>query len=126
MYIGPYSVLYGHGGLCIGRDVMIAAGTKIIPANHIARLSTRPFNELGERRIGIDIGDNVWLGANVVVLDGVSIASNTVIAAGAVVSKNCSEGWIYGGIPARKIKSLEMASSESLVLMSGNTEESRC
>jgi acetyltransferase-like isoleucine patch superfamily enzyme len=106
VYIGPYCVIYGHGGLRIGRDVMIAAGTKIIPANHIAYLSERPFSQLGETRNGISIGDNVWIGSNCVVLDGVSIESNTVVAAGAVVSKSLSSGWIYAGVPAQPLRVL--------------------
>ena len=53
------------------------------------------------------IGDGVWLGANVTVTPGVSIAPKIIVGAGAVVSKDLDkEGWLYGGVPARPIKPL--------------------
>ncbi len=52
----------------------------------------------------ITIGNNVWIGANVVILKGVSIGDNAVIAAGAVVNKDVPAGAVAGGVPAKILK----------------------
>ena len=52
----------------------------------------------------VHIGKNVWIGANSVILPGVTIGNNAVIAAGSIVTKDISEGVIVGGNPARFIK----------------------
>lgn len=54
----------------------------------------------------IVVGDGAWIGARVVVLGGVHIGAGAVIAAGAVVTKDCEENSLYAGVPARKIKIL--------------------
>lgn len=55
----------------------------------------------------VEIGDVVWLGGNVTICQGVNIAPEINVGAGAVVSKNSDkEGWLYGGVPAKPIKPL--------------------
>ena len=56
----------------------------------------------------IHIGKNVWIGANATILPGVSIGDGAIIAAGAVVSKDVPENSVVGGVPARKIKSINI------------------
>jgi acetyltransferase-like isoleucine patch superfamily enzyme len=51
----------------------------------------------------VDIGRNVWIGANAVILKGVTIGDHAIVAAGAVVTKNVPEGAIVGGVPAKEI-----------------------
>lgn len=55
----------------------------------------------------IDIGNNVFVGAKSIVLPGTIIHDNVVIGAGSVVKGELEAGWVYAGIPARKIKRLE-------------------
>jgi acetyltransferase-like isoleucine patch superfamily enzyme len=55
-------------------------------------------------RISVDIGNDVWVGASVLVLDGVKIGDGAVIAAGAVVVKDCEPFGVYAGVPAKLIK----------------------
>ncbi len=102
--INPYSILYGHGNLKIGNDVLIAAHTIIIPANHVFDNVEKPINIQGISAKGITIEDNVWIGAGCKILDGVTIGKGAIIAAGAVVNKNVPPYTIVGGVPAKELK----------------------
>src|SRR5437773_5929385 len=104
-YIGPYCVLYGHGGLTIGRNVMIAAHTIIVAANHgIAQLDV-PMGRQPLTMKGIAIGEDVWIGAGCKILDGVHIGNGAVIGAGSVVTKNIDAYMIAVGAPAKVVGS---------------------
>jgi acetyltransferase-like isoleucine patch superfamily enzyme len=102
--INPYSILYGHGGLTIGDNVLIAGHTIIIPANHIFLDNKIPINSQGLDKKGIIIENDVWIGAGCRILDGVTIGTGAIIAAGAVVNKNVEEYTVVGGVPAKLIK----------------------
>ena len=56
----------------------------------------------------IHIGKNVWIGANATILAGVTIGDDTVIAAGAVVTKDVPGNTVAGGVPAKVIKRIEV------------------
>jgi acetyltransferase-like isoleucine patch superfamily enzyme len=102
--VNPFCVLYGHGGLEIGNGVRIAAGTVIIPSNHVFSDPKIPIYRQGNASKGIRIGDDVWIGANCTILDGVHLGNGAVIAAGAVVNKDVEPFSIVGGVPAHLIK----------------------
>jgi acetyltransferase-like isoleucine patch superfamily enzyme len=103
--INPYCVLYGHGGLEIGDNVLIATSCVLIPANHHFDSLEILIRDQGLTCRGIRIEDDVWLGARVTVLDGVSIGKGAVIGAGAVVTRSIPSGAIAVGVPARVIGS---------------------
>jgi len=103
--VNPYTLLYGQGGLTIGNGVRIAAHTVIIPSNHISDEPDTPIYQLGLTREGITIEDFVWIGTGVRILDGVTIGKNSIIAAGAVVTKDIPANVIAGGVPAKVIRS---------------------
>ena len=105
--INPYSIIYGHGNLKIGNNVLIAAHTVIIPANHIFSDPSNSINSQGLTKLGIVIEDDVWIGAGCKILDGVTIGRGSVIAAGAVVNKDVASYTIVGGVPAKFIKKRE-------------------
>ncbi len=91
-----------HGPITIGSNVLLGPGVAIISSNHgIAS------NELIRTQPGrdepISIGDDVWLGANVVVTAGVSIGNGAVVGAGAVVTTDLPPMAICAGVPARVI-----------------------
>src|SRR5947209_8592172 len=65
VFIGPYSILYGHGGLSIGAHTLIAGHAVVIPANHTFERTDIPIAAQPLTRIGITIGTGCWLGAGV-------------------------------------------------------------
>jgi acetyltransferase-like isoleucine patch superfamily enzyme len=101
--VGAYSVVYGHGGLVIGDNVLIAHHVTIIPANHRVHDLARPINVQGDEVEPITIESDVWIGANAVILAGVTVGTGAVVAAGAVVDKDVAPFTVVGGVPARAI-----------------------
>jgi acetyltransferase-like isoleucine patch superfamily enzyme len=98
--VGHHCMLGGHGGLKIGKYTMISGLTYIVPANHIFKRKDIPYLHQGETKCGIKIGNNVWVGARCVILDGVNIGNNSVIGAGSVVTKNIPPNVLAIGSPA--------------------------
>lgn len=94
------------GEIVIGNDVSIATDSKLISFNHGYEDEKVPikYNEL---KLGkIEISNDVWLGANSIILANVKIASRVIVAAGSVVTKNLDGNSIYGGIPSTIIKKI--------------------
>ena len=91
----------------IGDKVMMGPYCLIYTRNHKHQITPEvPFRKQGyEEFKPVTIGNNVWIGARVIILPGVTIADNTVVAAGAVVTKSFPAGSIIGGNPVRAIKS---------------------
>jgi|GEM_PF-1008185 len=87
---GQNTIIHGGGGVKIGKYVITGANCYIIASNHIYDSIEFPIILQGDKQKGIVIEDNVWLGGSVIVLDGVTIGRNSVIAAGTVVRKNVS------------------------------------
>jgi len=86
-------------GISLGKNILFAPGVKLVSADHDC---SNERVSLGARPI--DIGDNVWIGANVVILPGVHIANNCTIGAGSIVTKSfLSKNSVIAGNPARLI-----------------------
>lgn len=100
--INPYTVLRGR--IEMGDGVRIGAHTSILGFNHTMSDPDLPVFRQPLTSKGIRIGDDVWIGSHVVILDGVTVGSHAVLAAGAVVTKDVPEGAIVGGSPARFLK----------------------
>ncbi|NTJ44633.1 acyltransferase [Agrobacterium larrymoorei] len=101
--VNPYACISGK--VKIGNDVRIASHVSIVGFNHGFDDATVPIYRQPLTSLGIDIGDDVWIGANAVVLDGVKIGNGAIIAAGAVVKSDIPAMAIAGGVPARVLKS---------------------
>ena len=104
VFIGPYTVLYGHGGLVIGQDTQIAAHCVMIPANHRFDRTDIPIRKQGLTTCGIEIGEDVWLGSGVHLLDGAQVGRGCVVGAGAVVTKSLPSFSVAAGVPARVLR----------------------
>ena len=94
------------GPVCIGSHVNLAQGITVTALNHIFKDSSRRIDEQGVSTKPVVIGDDVWIGANAVILPGVTIGSHCVVAAGAVVTKDVPNHTLVGGIPAKVIKNI--------------------
>lgn len=101
VYIGPYCVLYGHGGLTIEKNTMLAGHCLVIPSNHNFTDVNKPISMQGATNLGITLGEDVWIGAGVRILDGVSIGHGCVVGAGAVVTQSLPDFSVAVGVPAR-------------------------
>ena len=92
------------GKVRCGDGVRIASLVSIVGFNHGFEDPDIPINDQPHVTLGITIGDDVWIGANAVVLDGVTIGRGAVVAAGAVVNRDVPELAIVGGVPAKVIR----------------------
>lgn len=92
--IGPNGFVGSAGKISIGKQVMIGPNVTIIAENHNFQSKTVSIKEQGVMQKGITIDDNVWIGANVTILDGVHIQSGVVIGANTLVTKNVSKDTI--------------------------------
>ncbi|MVN22237.1 acyltransferase [Mucilaginibacter sp. HMF7410] len=89
-------------GITVGNDCLIASGCRFIDHDHGININKLMHSQVGTRA-AITIGNDVWLGCNVVVLKGAVIGTGAVVAAGAVVTKPIPAYEIWGGVPAKKI-----------------------
>ena len=82
----------------IGRNCLIASGSRFIDHNHGTDLGT-PMKLQPEVSAAILLGSDVWIGANCVVLKGVTIGDGAIVAAGSIVTKSVEPYTIVGGAP---------------------------
>ena len=104
VFLGPYCVLYGNGGLNIGRNTVIAGHTFIVASNHNFDDLDVPIGLQMETTEGVTIGEDVWIGCGARILDGVSIGKGCVIGAGSVVNKSVPDYSVAVGVPARVVR----------------------
>ena len=88
------------GGITIEDDVMLGPNVQLITENHPINPSERKNLDLKS----ILIQKNAWIGAGAIVLPGVIVGENSVVAAGSVVTKDVPANMVVGGIPAKFIK----------------------
>jgi acetyltransferase-like isoleucine patch superfamily enzyme len=93
----------GRGGLTIGSNVLVGPNAVLLSSQHHWSDPSLPIVLQGHRLAPTTIGDDVWIGANVVVTPGVTIGTGTVIGAGSVVTADTAPYTIVAGVPARHI-----------------------
>ena len=108
--IGDYTRIGLHntiiGPVNIGHHVNLAQGITVTALNHNFEDSEKRIDEQGVSTTPVVIEDDVWIGANVVILPGVRVGTHSVVAAGAVVTKEVPPHSIVAGIPAKIIKKI--------------------
>lgn len=103
-FVGPYTVVYGHGGVEIGDACLIAMHCRILSSEHTVPALDRRIRWEPDIIKPTRLGDDVWLGAGVTVLGGVTIGDGCVVGSGAVVTSDLPPGSIAVGIPAQVIR----------------------
>jgi acetyltransferase-like isoleucine patch superfamily enzyme len=88
----------------LGDKIFLAAYCYLVGGTHKHDRTDIPIMDQERTAQGIGIGDNCWLGAGVVVDDGVKVGRDAIIGAGAVVNKDVEDYKIVGGIPAKLLK----------------------
>ena len=94
------------GPVTIGHHVNLAQGITITALNHNFEDKSQRIDAQGVSINPVIIGDDIWIGANAVVLPGVSIGHHSVVAAGAVVTKDVPPHSLVAGVPAKIIKEI--------------------
>jgi acetyltransferase-like isoleucine patch superfamily enzyme len=105
VFLGPYAVIYGHGGVTVGDNSLIAMHAVIVSSNHALPPLDRPIQFEPDVLRPTRIGRDVWIGAHATILGGVTIGDGCVVGAGAVVSRDLPPGSIAVGVPARVVGS---------------------
>ena len=93
-----------EGAISIGQDCLIGPNVQLLAVSH----AVNPTQRLNKENFAspITVGNNVWIGAGVIVLAGVTIGDNAVVGAGSVVTKNVEADTLVAGNPALKIRTL--------------------
>ncbi|MFF6784563.1 DapH/DapD/GlmU-related protein [Streptomyces sp. NPDC012510] len=99
--LNPFTVV--RGTIALGSGVRVGAHTSLLGFNHSTAPDQPVFRQPQTSR-GITVGDDVWIGSHVVVVDGVTIGDHCVIGAGAVVTKDVPAWTVTAGNPARRIR----------------------
>ena len=102
--IGIHNTIIGP--VTIGSHVNLAQGITVTALNHNFENIKERIDSQGITTKQVVINDDVWIGANAVILPGVTIGRHAVVAAGAVVTTDVPENTVVGGVPAKIIKRL--------------------
>lgn len=108
VWLGPYVVIYGQGGVEIGEQTLVSMHCTILSSNHGVPPLGKLIRETADELLPTKIGRDVWIGANAVILGGVTIGEGAVVAAGAVVNRDVEPGAVVAGVPARAIRAREV------------------
>jgi acetyltransferase-like isoleucine patch superfamily enzyme len=106
VYINSGCVLYSGNGITIGDNVLIGPNCSITPVNHAYNDKNIPIIKQGflESKGGIIIEDDVWIGSNVVILDGALIRQGAVVGANSLVNSEIKPYSINYGTPCKIIE----------------------
>jgi maltose O-acetyltransferase len=103
--IASFVHMWGHGGITIGKRVMIASNTSITTITHDYN-DPEMYKTIIKKPIVIE--DDAWIGANAVIMPGIVLGKGCVVGAGSVVTADVEPMSIVAGVPARYIKSREI------------------
>ncbi|MCP3920741.1 MAG: acyltransferase [bacterium] len=112
--IGAYCWIGASGFVSIGARVLLGPRVVMIAENHAFGDVARPIKDQGVERAGIVIEDDCWLGAGATILAGVTVGRGSIVAAGAVVTRDVAPRSIVGGVPARVLRERPSTPTHSL------------
>lgn len=104
--IHEFCYIDAAGGLVIGNNVSVAHNSSIITFNHTWTDQSLPIKYNPVEFAEVIVEDDVWIGCGVRIMPGVRIGARSVVAAGAVVTKDVPPGSLVGGVPAKLIRSI--------------------
>ena len=104
VFVNQNCTFYDLGGLDIADDVMIGPNVSIITSGHPLAPSQRRITTIGKP---IVIEKNVWIAAGAIIIGGVTVGENSVVAAGSVVTKDVPPNTLVGGNPAKVIRPID-------------------
>ena len=104
VWIGPFTIIDGSGNISIGDYCTISAGVHIYTHDNVKQTLTSGKMQI--ERTPVVIGNNVYVGPNVIITKGVSIGNNCVIGAGAFVNRDVPDHSIVMGQPGKDRKSV--------------------
>ena len=102
--IGFNCEIFSGGRVRLGKNTLVAAYTYLVGGDHLHDRTDLPVLDQGRVALGIEVDDNVWLGAHVVVSDGARVGRDAIIGAGAVVRGEISPFQVAAGVPAQVIR----------------------
>lgn len=102
-FFSEYSFFGAAGGISIGNDVIAGQCVRFHAENHNYDNLDKLIREQGVNHRGITVGNNCWIGAGAVFLDGSGIGNGCIVAANSVVTKNFPDNVILAGVPAKII-----------------------
>ena len=108
--IGFSSRLYNYSNFVVGNDSELGPNLHVQTNDHRWSCIKLPLGKQGTFTKSVQIGNGVFIGANVTILQGVIIEDLCVVAAGATVVNNLKTGYLHAGLPARPIKLLQSKS----------------
>lgn len=99
--------IHGHSGVRLGRGTVVGPRTVFVSGNH-GTIGVRQNHRFAPivRNLPIDIGENVWIGANVTILPGVTIGNNCIIGANSLVTESVPPDVVCAGSPARVLREI--------------------
>ena len=103
--LGFHCEIFSGSSVTVGAHALFAAQVYLVGGGHAFEASDAAVVDQPRTSRGIQLGDNVWLGAGAKVLDGVRIGTDVVVGAGAVVNADLPDGAIAAGVPARILRS---------------------
>lgn len=101
--VGLYSVFNGGDDIITGKKCLVSGFVYLQTSMHNYK-GEKAVQEQGYSHAPVVLGDDVWIGAHVVILPGCNIGNKSVIGSNAVVTSNVEEGNVMGGVPAKKLK----------------------
>ena len=102
--INAFTHIWGHGGVTIGENCLIASHTVITSLTHNSGSKLFSNENIAKP---VNIGNNVWIGSHAIILPGVTIGNNVIIGAGCLVNQDVAENAVYVGMPAKKLYDLD-------------------